>query len=51
MAMFLNEEQKHTEQRRTLQPQYVVNLIQRDDKHVVRQSREHLHPPSAGVVF
>lgn len=35
----------------TLQQPYVVNYSKRDDKHVVRQSREHLHPSSAGVVL
>ena len=35
----------------TYQLLHVVNNPKRDDNHVVRQSREHLNPPSAGVVL
>ena len=45
-------EKKYIESREeTHQLPHVVNLIPRDDKHVVRQIREHLHPSSAGVVL
>ena len=30
---------------------HVVNLLNRNDNYVVRQSREYLHPSSAGVVL
>ena len=34
------EEQKHTEQKSTLQPQHVVNHLKRDDNHVVRKIKQ-----------
>ena len=48
----LPAEKKNAECREeTHRPPHVVNLLKRNDNYVVRQSREYLHPSSAGVVL